>query len=84
MKHHRILIKLITKGRLNGSDGLFTIIRFSFMPIQKSKLTRRQAADTTDSTARRDNEVRLFFWIGIIGKLIEVPIVKCIKNGCEW
>ena len=31
MKHHRILIKLITKGRLNGSDGLFTIIRFSFI-----------------------------------------------------
>ena len=20
----------------------------------------------------------------VIGKLIEVPIVKCIKNGCEW
>ena len=31
MKHHRILIKLITKGRLNGSDGLFTIIRFLFI-----------------------------------------------------
>ena len=36
------------------------------IPIQKSKLTRRRAADSTDSTARRDNEVRLFFWIGII------------------
>ena len=35
------------------------------IPIQKSKLTRRRAADSTDSTARRDNEVRLFFWIGI-------------------
>ena len=37
------------------------------IPIQKSKLTRRRAADSTDSTARRDNEVRLFFWIGISG-----------------
>ena len=42
---------------------------FSFtwiIPIQKSKLTRRRACDSTDGTARRDNEVRLFFWIGII------------------
>ena len=37
------------------------------IPIQKSKLTRRRAANSTDSTARRDNEVRLFFWIGITG-----------------
>ena len=35
------------------------------IPIQKSKLTRRRAADSTTSTARRGNEVRLFFWIGI-------------------
>ena len=44
-------------GAVQVSDGL--------IPIQKSKLTRRRAADSTDSTARRDNEVRLFFWIGI-------------------
>jgi hypothetical protein len=31
------------------------------IPIQKSKLTRRRACDSTDSTARRENEVRLFF-----------------------
>ena len=36
------------------------------IPIQKSKLTRRRAADSTDSTARRGNEVRLFFWIGMM------------------
>ena len=35
------------------------------IPIQKGKLTRRRACDSTDSTARRDNEVRLFFWIGM-------------------
>ena len=26
---------------------------------------KAEACDSTDSTARRDNEVRLFFWIGI-------------------
>ena len=57
--------QLIQKGRLKYySDGLS--IKFLLIPIQKSKLTRRRAADSTNSTARRDNEVRLFFWIGII------------------
>ena len=31
---------------------------------------KAEACDSTDSTARRDNEVRLFFWIGM----------KCIKK----
>ena len=26
---------------------------------------KAEACDSTDSTARRDNEVRLFFWIGM-------------------
>ena len=42
-----------------------TALETRIIPIQKNKLTRRRAADSTDSTARRDNEVRLFFWIGI-------------------
>ena len=41
------------------------MVMHTIIPIQKSKLTRRRAADSTTSTARRDNEVRLFFWIGI-------------------
>ena len=84
MKYHRILIKLITKGRLNGSDGLFTIIRFLFIPIQKSKLTRRRAADSTDSTARRDNEVRLFFWIGIISRKNRQSSCCCRRNPAAF
>ena len=44
---------------------IYTHPKNKLIPIQKSKLTRRRAADSTDSTARRDNEVRLFFWIGI-------------------
>ena len=35
--------------------------RGRLIPIQKSKLTRRRAEDSTPSTARRANEVRLFF-----------------------
>jgi hypothetical protein len=44
--------------------------RFAYLiPIQKSKLTRRRAADSTDSKARRDNEVRLFF--GLVSHISE-------------
>ena len=36
------------------------------IPIRKNKITRRRAEDSTPSTARRDNAVRLFFRMGII------------------
>ena len=35
-------------------------------PFEKNKITRRRAEDSTPSTARRDNAVRLFFRMGII------------------
>ncbi|WP_281785001.1 hypothetical protein, partial [Uruburuella suis] len=38
------------------------------IPNLKNKIIRRRAADSTDSTARRGNEVRLFFWIGMKGQ----------------
>ena len=49
-------------GRLNAfrRPALFLI------PIRKNKITRRRAEDSTPSTARRDNAVRLFFRMGII------------------
>ncbi|WP_207894342.1 hypothetical protein, partial [Uruburuella suis] len=40
-------------------------LMLKFQYLIAESITRRRAADSTDSTARRDNEVRLFFWIGI-------------------
>jgi hypothetical protein len=52
-----ITTTLELKGRLKHfSDGL-AATPIAFIPIQKSKLTRRRAADSTPSTARRANEV---------------------------
>ena len=65
------LVLRTSVGFKNPTYGLPVCIlffRIGIIPIQKSKLTRRRAADSTDSTARRDNEVRLFFWIGIMRK----------------
>jgi hypothetical protein len=62
----RNIMRLLSLAvQIKISDGLMPFKKSKLIPNLKNKIIRRRAADSTDSTARRGNEVRLFFWIGM-------------------
>ena len=59
------------KCRIRESDLQAACLYIIFL----NGYNKTEACDSTDSTARRDNEVRLFFWIGITEAVLQTRLL---------